>query len=158
MPSFQSFGIGLSNSDCENIKHKNSLKISFVPFSVFELVLLLPEEEDNEKVSTILEVPRDEIKIWLILRQPREGTVGTLTVSSVAKMEVKQLFIIVERFSALIDALCFWKSSILFEMERGHSERQNLGELEMVMIGRQLLKYLILETFTAFSYFLAVSQ
>lgn len=63
-----------SDSDCEKIGHKNSLKISFVPFNIFELMMSVPEEKDNERVSAILAMSADVIRIGSISRQARGRT------------------------------------------------------------------------------------
>lgn len=87
LATFQSFGTVPSESDFAKIEHKNALVVSFVYFSIFELVLSVPKEVDNDSFM-ILAMPEDVIKHEFIPRQAREEAVNTLSVSSVVKTEV----------------------------------------------------------------------
>lgn len=134
LPILQSYAMLPSDSDCEIIRHKNSLEIFFVPFNIFKLMLSVPEENGNVNVSVIVAVAADVMKIWFISRQARGETVGKLSAPSVVKMEVKLLFVTVGQFSAMIGSLCSSDSLILSGIEREYGGRQTIWGFEMSIL------------------------
>lgn len=88
---FQSRGSSPDVKDCLKIMHKICLEIVTVFFSIFELILSIPEDGDNFRLFIKDVMPSAVISIGSIKGYSKSGIKGTVEQSFCVKTDVKKL-------------------------------------------------------------------